>query len=462
MTNQERLQANNAKIEAIQQALENKVATTGEIEITENGRHDVSKYATAKVDVQPNLITATFTENGTYKASDENADGYSSVDVNLPIPDLSQTTATESDVREGKEFYNASGEKVAGTYNDMLQRIFNARGGYCSFYKNAFNGIENVIAGLNTSSVTTMEQMFAASTALTEFVFPNLDTSNVISMQGCFSGCNLLRSLDVTNLNTNSVNSMTNMFDGCKALQTLDLSSFDTSNVTNMYYMFNACEALQTLDLSGFNTSNVTNMSYMFRNCSKLSSLDISNFNTSNVTDMTQMFASCKLLTILDLSSFNTSKVSSIGTAFAGCTVLETILGELNLIKCTSLSNTFNACKALKTVTLKNINTTLQIGSGSGTGSSDYGHLLTLDTLLNTIQELWTNTSTSTKKLTIGTANTAKLANVYVKLIEITDEMRAEDEYIDNKAPFVQCESTDEGAMLITEYVTTVKKWQLA
>ena len=64
--------------------------------------------------------------------------------------------------------------------------------------------------------------------------------------------------------------------------------------------------------------------------------------------------------------------------------------------------------------------------------------------------------------MTFGTANTAKLENVYVKLIDITDDMRAEDEYIDNKAPFEVCESTDEGAMLVTEYVTTVKNWKLA
>ena len=39
--------------------------------------------------------------------------------------------------------------------------------------------------------------------------------------------------------------------------------------------------------------------------------------------------------------------------------------------------------------------------------------------------------------------------------------MRAEDEYIDNKKPCVVCESTDEGAMTLTEYAIS-KNWAIA
>ena len=97
-------------------------------------------------------------------------------------------------------------------------------------------------------------------------------------------------------LDTSNVTSMQEMFDGCSSLTSLDLSSLDTSKVTSMSGMFNGCSSLTSLDLSNFNTSNVTDMHFMFYGCSKLTSLDLSSFDTSNVTNMSNMFDRCSSL----------------------------------------------------------------------------------------------------------------------------------------------------------------------
>jgi surface protein len=77
-------------------------------------------------------------------------------------------------------------------------------------------------------------------------------------------------SIDLSNLDTSSVTSMVNMFNGCKSLESINLSNFDTSKVTNMNHLFNGCSSLKSIDLSNFDTSKVTNKNNMFNECSSL------------------------------------------------------------------------------------------------------------------------------------------------------------------------------------------------
>lgn len=71
-TNKEILQQNNAEIQAIKEALANKVATSGTLDITENGKHDVAKYSYADVKVpepnfMPYLVKYIEQEDGSYE-----------------------------------------------------------------------------------------------------------------------------------------------------------------------------------------------------------------------------------------------------------------------------------------------------------------------------------------------------------------------------------------------------------
>ena len=209
--------------------------------------------------------------------------------------------------------------------------------------------------------------------------------------------------------------------------------------------MFNGAKTLTTINdlLRPSHTSNVTNMQYMFYNCSNLTTIPL--LDTSKVHTMTCMFYSCPKLT--SIPPLDTSKVNSMNQMFYQCYKLKTI-ESLDMSNVTDVGQMFLWCYELTNLTLRNIKKGLQIGSGTS-----WGHLLTLDSLVNTCKECINIGSANT--LTIGSANIEKLASVYVRL---TNE--PEEDETNPKLPCEVCEATDEGAMLITEYMA-LKNWTI-
>ena len=286
------------------------------------------------------------------------------------------------------------------------------------------------------------------NTARSDMLQQRVDAKNsCYYLMAYFQGDNVdfLKDLD-----TSKVTSVERMFYSCTNLKSIP--PLDTSNATNFHSLFRICSSLESVPQ--LDTSKATTIQEMFSGCYKLTS--IPQLDTSNVTNMNTTFSGCYLITSVPL--LDTSKVTFMPNLFSSCSNLETV-PLLNFIATTSSSSTnsiFYNCSKLTNVTIKNIKYNLQIGSGTS-----WGHLLTLESLVNTIKELWDYSSdTTTRKLTISTASGEKIASVYVKLVDITDEMRAEDEYIDNKKPCIVCDSTDDGAMLLEDYAM-LKNWDI-
>jgi surface protein len=229
-------------------------------------------------------------------------------------------------------------------------------------------------------------------------------TNNATNMTGLFAYYNFSE-LDLSDFDTSKATNMNYMFYGCNSLTSLNLSGFDTSNVTDMSDMFSYCKTLISLNLSNWNTNKVTDMSDMFCYCNKLTPLDLSGFDTSNVTSMSSMFSYCKALISLNVSSFDTSKITNLIYTFQNCENLTSLdLSNWDVSKCTTtsaFSSTFYGCKALTDFKApKNISTAFNFSSCPN---------LTHDSLMSIINNL--STVTSTKKLTLGATNLAKLTN---------------------------------------------------
>lgn len=284
-----------------------------------------------------------------------------------------------------------------------------------------------------------------------------LNTSNVTNMKYMFSDCNKLQTIDLSNFDTSNVTDMSYMFNYCEELSPLNLSNFDTSKVTKARDMFNSCMQLKTLIIPDGFLKNNTNATWLFHYCSALTNLDTTKLDFSNVTTAYYCFTYCKALNVIDLR-FKTSKITNMEGMFSLGGIdnnLEKILG-LDMYSCTKDTNLFNECMHLQELTIKNIRISIVISTNRIAVN------LSRDSLLGVAKELWDNSGSSTAKtLTITTAHKTTLDGIYVKLVPITEEMRAEDPYIDNKKPFVECASTDEGAMTVSNYITVEKNWTI-
>ena len=151
------------------------ITPTGTMSITENGIYDVTNYASADVSVSgggsATLITKSITANGTYNASSDNADGYSSVTVNV----------------------SGGGGSVS--------RPFTA-----NYWVDTSGNVHNIED--NGGNTISAEATSISSSTVIDYEYVNnikyLDCSNLVSISGNihFGECENLEGVDFSNLET--------------------------------------------------------------------------------------------------------------------------------------------------------------------------------------------------------------------------------------------------------------------
>ena len=273
------------------------IIPNGDINIIENGTYDVTDKINAIVNIpEKKLGTKTITKNGTYKASDDDLDGYSEVEVETSGVDIN-------------DYYLTSGGY--GTIGGYIKKI----------------------PQLDTSNVTNMNSMFNGCENL--IPIPQLNTSNVTNMSNMFSRCNSLTTIPL--MDTSKVTYMANMFYQCYSLTTIPL--IDTSNVTSMNSMFYSCRNL--ISIPQLNLSKVTNVQVMFLSCHALTTLG--GFQNLGMAYNTSKSANYSYYT-LDLSTSSKlthdSLMNVINNLYdiksKGCNPQQLILGSTNLAKLTA------------------------------------------------------------------------------------------------------------------------------
>lgn len=177
------------------------IVPSGEVEFTQNGTYDVTDKASAKVNIKEKVLgTKTITSNGTYKAIDDNLDGYSEVEV----------------ATSGVDIWDYFIQQGSGVFE--LRRYIQK------------------IPNFNLSGVINMYNGFKDCANLKEI--PEMDTSNIQDFGYSFNGCVSL--VSISKLNFQRASNISSMTLYCSNLTTIGGfenlgQNYSTSQSENYY-----------------------------------------------------------------------------------------------------------------------------------------------------------------------------------------------------------------------------------
>ena len=344
-----------------------------EIDITENGRHDVSSATTANVNVPVGVFPngeEIITENGNYNITEKESvcvtvpqgvfpEGTKVITQNVTGEDVTNYAAVDVAVPEYDD--GGWGREVGAPNLDLLRlpgRECASGSGYhvlfMSYYLektydidtyrprlSEYSDIKNIndVTINHDGTYTVNEEIvhqdggrislpqsvrsagwhvirieYKSSFAYTFGFYSGADW--VVPFYEAIScGINVINKFpqySMCIIDAVITGSLSEKFNVKRDLRNIKFINVDTSAVTNMQSMFNGCANLRNLDLSCFDTSNVTTMARMFYDCNSLQSVNLSSFDTGNVTSVNWMFNKCYYLYDVDISSFDMSSMTNI------------------------------------------------------------------------------------------------------------------------------------------------------
>ena len=283
---------------------------------------DVSSN-TVEIEIPPKkdavLISKEFNENGVYNASEDNADGYSDVTINVPdeskdtlnsLIDRSITTITSDATYIGQNAFNNCSALTEANFPEVTSLSTNT---FSYLYK---------LKKVNFPKATAISANngFKNCSALTEVNFPNLIHASGTSV---FEYCASLTEVNFPNLLTTGQYA----FHGCKSLTEIN---FPNATIIGNH-TFQDCTALTKVNLPSVRGIGLDT----FRNCSALTEV-----NFPKATEIGEgAFRNCSAITEVNLPEH----VSFIDRyAFQDCTALQYFdMSEVSVIPRIQ-ANTFN------------------------------------------------------------------------------------------------------------------------
>ena len=280
---------------------------TGTKNITTNGTHDVTDYATANVSV-PTTAPAYYVEK-TYSCDFLQAYTDHSI-INL------SNVKNLNDYVLAYAYYSQSSGNITLDMSGLTGCVGKSA---CEQMFGSGILIRNIVKSVDLSSLQTVsgENAFNAfcrsQTGLTTINLNSLQTvSGVSAFAYAFSGCTGLTSISLPALTTISArNGCFHMFDSCTNLTSIDISALTTvSGQQGASYMFNNCNKLTSVTLQNLTTiSGTYGCGYMFQDCASLQTVSFPALktvvNAYVFMSMLERVTGCTVHFPSNLSSYN-------------------------------------------------------------------------------------------------------------------------------------------------------------
>lgn len=111
-----------------------------------------------------------------------------------------------------------------------------------------------------------------------------------------FANCAALTELPRLDLDTSKLTSFDQVFVNCSSLKEIDISNYDFSNVSNLYQCFYNCSSIEVINMEGVDTSKVSSFGAMFANCTNLTTIK-GTLDMKSCSSYWNMFGGCTKLT---------------------------------------------------------------------------------------------------------------------------------------------------------------------
>lgn len=307
--------------------------------------------------------------------------------------DTSEDTVTPSTLSYGITAHDSNGSPITGIAETFT---FNTNG--------TFRYPPKVIIPNTVTGTTSSNSGLKEHSEIEEIFFENGSPSSFrYLVPTCFSGCNGLKKITMPD---SIIGLQGSTFNNCNALE--DVIFNDNQKITistnEFYNCYNLKQQAFESILAHLSSSQTQLTNNLFNGCRAITSVKI----PSQITTLgSSVFSACSALETVELSAVTTVN----RMVFSGCVSLKTVKFDVIAsglgINESGANNMFYNCTSLEDIQIPVDWTTNMFLSN---GSATYTNMLTHDSMIAMLENLYDYSDGTTHTLTLGTTNLERLS----------------------------------------------------